>query len=104
MSDSTKRAFKVAVIGAGPIGLAAAAHLVRRGIGVEVFEAGASVATHLESYAHVRLFSPWRYNVDSAARELLQDAGWSMPTPDGLPTAGELVEHYLQPLASSSAL
>lgn len=104
MSDSTSSAFKVAVIGAGPIGLAAAAHLIRRGIGVEVFEAGVSVATHLESYAHVRLFSPWRYNVDSAGRELLQGTGWSMPASDGLPTAGELVEHYLQPLASVSAL
>jgi flavin-dependent dehydrogenase len=38
----------VAVIGAGPVGLAAAAHLVGRGLTPLVFEAGASVATHLE--------------------------------------------------------
>lgn len=104
MSNPTSRALKVAVVGAGPIGLAAAAHLVQRGIGVEVYEAGAGVATHLESYAHVRLFSPWHYNVDSAGRELLEGSGWSMPDPNGLPTAGDLVERYLRPLASSSAL
>jgi cation diffusion facilitator CzcD-associated flavoprotein CzcO len=48
----------VAVIGAGPVGLAAAAHLVGRGLTPLVFEAGASVAAHLESYRHVQLFSP----------------------------------------------
>ncbi|WP_370876948.1 FAD-dependent oxidoreductase [Acidovorax sp. A1169] len=71
MADSIFRSsFTVAVIGAGPIGLAAAAHLVGRGLAVEVFEAGAGVAAHLQSYGHVRLFSPWRYNVDTAARAL----------------------------------
>ena len=65
----------VAVIGAGPVGLAAAAHLVRRGLPVVVLEAGTSVAAHLGSYRQVRLFSPWRYNIDRAARELLDAAG-----------------------------
>lgn len=105
MVDSTSpSAFMAAVVGAGPIGLAAAAHLVRRGLGVEVFEAGSGVAAHLQSYGHVRLFSPWRYNVDSAARALLEATGWAMPDPEGLPTAGELVERYLGPLAAHSAL
>ncbi len=104
MADSTSPAFTVAVIGAGPIGLAAAAHLVGRGIAVEVFEAGDGVAAHLQSYGHVRLFSPWRYNMDTAARALLQAGGWSMPEPEGLPTAGELVERYLRPLAAHGAL
>lgn len=105
MADSTSPcAFTVAVVGAGPIGLAAAAHLVRRGLGVEVFEAGPGVAAHLQSYGHVRLFSPWRYNVDSAARALLEGTGWAMPDPEGLPTAGELVERYLGPLAAHGAL
>lgn len=105
MADSTSRSsFTVAVIGAGPIGLAAAAHLVGRGLAVEVFEAGAGVAAHLQSYGHVRLFSPWRYNVDTAARALLESTGWAMPDLDGLPTAGELVERYLGPLAAHRAL
>ncbi|MES2609113.1 MAG: NAD(P)-binding domain-containing protein [Pseudomonadota bacterium] len=105
MANSTfPCAFAVAVIGAGPIGLAAAAHLVGRGLAVEVFEAGAGVAAHLQSYGHVRLFSPWRYNVDTAARALLESTEWAMPDPDGLPTAGELVERYLGPLAAHRAL
>lgn len=107
MADSpSSSGFTVAVIGAGPIGLAAAAHLLARGLAVEVFEAGQGIAAHLQSYGHVRLFSPWRYNVDTAARALLEreGTGWAMPDPDGLPTAGELVEHYLGPLAAHGAL
>jgi thioredoxin reductase len=94
----------VAVIGAGPVGLAAAAHLIGRGLAVQVFEAGSGVAAHLGSYRHVRLFSPWRYNVDRAARTLLEAEGWTTPHDEQLPTAGELVDGYLDPLARSAAL
>lgn len=94
----------VAVLGAGPVGLAAAAHLVDRGCSPLVLEAGDTVARHLESYRHVRLFSPWRYNVDAAARRLLESRGWLMPAGEVLPTAGELVDRYLVPLASHPAI
>ncbi len=94
----------VAVIGAGPVGLAAAAHVVQRGLPVIVFEAGAGVADNLASYSQVRLFSPWRYNIDRAARDLLVAAGWSAPDVELLPTAGELVDGYLGPLARTPAL
>lgn len=94
----------VAVIGAGPVGLAAAAHLAQRGIPFELFEAGERVATNFSSFRQVRLFSPWRYNVDRAARELLTAAGWQAPDDDRLPTAGELVESYLEPLAATREL
>ena len=94
----------VAVIGTGPVGLAAAAHLAQRGIPFEVFEAGAQVAANLQGYRQVRLFSPWRYNVDRTARELLLATGWQAPDEDLLPTAGELVDSYLEPLARSHAL
>ena len=94
----------VAVIGAGPVGLAAAAHLVQRGLPVRVFEAGAGVAAHLGSVGHVRLFSPWQFNVDRSARALLEADGWSMPPAQRLPTAGEFVSRYLEPLARSAAL
>jgi hypothetical protein len=94
----------VAVVGAGPVGLAAAAHLLERGFAPVVFEAGASVASHLESVRHVRLFSPWRYDVDGAARRLLETAGWRSPPDEAMPTAGELVDHYLAPLAALPAL
>lgn len=94
----------VAVIGAGPVGLAAASHLLQRGLPVVVLEAGDSVAAHLGSYRQVRLFSPWRYNIDRAARELLDATGWVAPDPEALPTAGELVDDYLAPLARTAAL
>jgi thioredoxin reductase len=69
-----------------------------------VFEAGAGVADNLASYRQVRLFSPWRYNVDRAALDLLAAAGWSAPDEELLPTAGEMVDDYLSPLARTPAL
>jgi hypothetical protein len=90
----------VAVLGAGPVGLAAAAHLLSRGMTPLLLEAGSAVGANLDSVRHVRLFSPWRYNVDKAARRLLEDGGWTMPEPEALPTAGELRDTYLAPLAA----
>ncbi|MEP9389740.1 NAD(P)-binding domain-containing protein [Mesorhizobium sp. KR9-304] len=90
----------VAIIGAGPVGLAAAAHLVARGIQPVILECGQSVGASLLEWAHVRVFSPWRYNVDAAARTLLDQAGWQAPDPEALPNGGELVAQYLKPLAS----
>jgi len=92
------------VIGGGPVGLAAAAHLVRRGLVPLVLEAGESVGESILLWAHVRMFSPWKYVVDSAATELLEAIGWTLPEPDALPTGGALVEAYLRPLAAHPAI
>ncbi|MER9070024.1 NAD(P)-binding domain-containing protein [Mesorhizobium sp. M0902] len=89
----------VAVIGAGPVGLAAAVHLIARGIPVKVYEAGNAVASNLRDWGHVRVFTPWRYCVDQAARNLLEVHGWRMPEPEAFPTANDLVADYLEPLA-----
>jgi thioredoxin reductase len=94
----------VAVIGSGPAGLAAAAHLHARGVPFKVFEAGATLAHSFEQVRHVRLFSPWRYNVDKAAAALLTAEGWQFPPEDDLPTAGEVVDKYLVPLAATAGL
>lgn len=94
----------VAIIGAGPIGLAAAANLVERGIDFRVYEAGESVADSIRRWGHTRLFSPWRQLVDPASRRLLEAAGWIHPDPDLAPTGAELVEHYLLPLARLDAI
>ncbi len=90
----------VAIIGAGPVGLAAAAHLAERGEPFVVLEAGPEVGHAVRHWAHVRVFSPWRYNIDAAARALLDRSGWTAPNPDGLPTGGEIVRDYLTPLAA----
>ena len=97
MDDIT--ALPVAVIGAGPVGLAAAAHLVQRGLSPLVFEQGAAVGAAIRQWSHVRLFSPWQYTVDAAARTLLLAAGWDEPEATDLPTGGEIVSRYLEPLA-----
>ncbi|MEU4337053.1 FAD-dependent oxidoreductase [Micromonospora lupini] len=89
----------VVVVGAGPTGLAAAAHLHERGLPFVVLEAGDTPGAAVAQWGHVRVFSPWRYNIDPAARRILDDAGWVAPDPEALPTGAELVRGYLQPLA-----
>jgi len=94
----------VAIIGGGPVGLAAAAHLIERGERTILFEAGVSVGASVLDWGHVRMFSPWEFNVDSASVRLLERSGWQMPRADELPTGAELVERYLQPLANLPAM
>lgn len=89
----------VVVIGAGPAGLAAAAHLVERGVEPLVLETGPTAATAVRGWSHVRLFSTWSELVDPAAEKLLAPTGWARPDADTYPTGGEWAERYLQPLA-----
>ena len=89
----------VVVIGAGPVGLAAAAHLAERGLDFLLLEAGDRVAASVAQWGHVRVFSPWKYNIDAAARRLLEADGWTAPDSDWLPTGAELIDDYLAPLA-----
>ncbi|MCX4385793.1 NAD(P)-binding domain-containing protein [Micromonospora peucetia] len=96
---STLTELPVVVIGAGPVGLAAAAHLHERGITFTVLEAGDTPGAAVRQWGHVRVFSPWRYNIDPAARRLLDEAGWVAPDLEALPAGAELVTDYLQPLA-----
>ena len=94
----------VAVIGAGPVGLAAAAHLLERGLNPVVLEAGPAAGHAIRQWKHVQLFSPWEYNVDKAAERLLSSAGWNSPDPHVYPTGRELLEQYLDPLATRTVL
>jgi len=94
----------VAVIGAGPIGLAAAAHLLERGLEPLVLEAGPAVGSAIREWGHVRLFSTWRYNLDAAAVRLLEPTGWEAPRPTALPYGAAIVTDYLEPLAATPQL
>ena len=82
MSASIASTLPIAVIGAGPVGLAAAAQLSLRNQPFVVFESGAGPGAAMREWGHVTFFSPWRYTVDEAARQLLEPTGWSMPDPD----------------------
>ena len=94
----------VAIIGAGPIGLAAAARLLERGMTPLIFEKGRQAGAAMADWGHVRLFSPWRYNIDAAARRMLEASGWTPPDPDHLPTGAEMLHGYLHPLAALPAI
>ena len=48
----------VAIIGAGPVGLAAAAHILERGMKPVVLESGPESAYSVRQWQHVQLFSP----------------------------------------------
>ncbi|MGW8885827.1 NAD(P)-binding domain-containing protein [Streptomyces sp. NPDC055749] len=89
----------VVVIGAGPAGLAAAAHLVERGIEPLVLEAGSAAGSAVREWGHVRLFSTWSEVVDPAAEKLLAPTGWSAPDGATYPSGADWAEKYLQPLA-----
>ncbi|MER6254625.1 NAD(P)-binding domain-containing protein [Streptomyces sp. NPDC001584] len=89
----------IVVIGAGPVGLAAAAHLVDRGLEPLVLEAGPVAGSAVREWSHVRLFSPWGEVVDPAAEKLLAPTGWVRPEASTYPSGGDWAELYLQPLA-----
>ncbi|SDO46821.1 Thioredoxin reductase [Pseudomonas arsenicoxydans] len=90
----------IAIIGAGPVGLAAACHLIARGLTPLIFEAGPSAGASIENWAHVRMFSPWGFNIDKQAASLLTAQGWVAPAGDDYPTGRELLDEYVYPLAA----
>ncbi|WP_391118356.1 NAD(P)-binding domain-containing protein [Psychrobacillus sp. L3] len=95
----TNKELPIAIIGAGPVGLAAAAHLADIGERFLILESGDSVGSNILNWAHVRLFSPWQYNIDKVAKGLLEKHGWTSPSLKKLPLGSELIEEYLLPLS-----
>src|SRR5216684_4367114 len=104
MPDSLNRGKTVAILGGGPVGLAAAAHVLERGMEPVVLEAGPAAGHAVRQWSHVPMFSPWEYNIDKAAGRLLAAVGWNAPSGGGYPTGGELLAQYLEPLATRTPL
>jgi len=94
----------VAIIGAGPVGLAAGAHALERGLTPIIFEQGDKVGFAIRQWQHVKMFSPWEFNVDTASEKILNDTGWERPDDAELPTGGELVNRYIEPLGTKTIL
>ncbi|WP_119302614.1 NAD(P)-binding protein [Dongia deserti] len=89
----------VAIIGGGPIGLAAAAHLAERGMPFKLYEAGETVGANIRDWSHCRIFTPWEFATDTASCRLLAEHGWRAPPSDVLPTGDDIYRLYLKPLA-----
>lgn len=98
---------RIAVIGAGPIGLEAALYAATLGHDVVVYERG-DLAQAVRSWGHVTLFSPWRMNTTALGRRILQQAGLSPVAGDAdwkrCPQGREFLERYLQPLSQTPLL
>jgi hypothetical protein len=101
---TTPRTKTIAIIGAGPVGLAAAAHALERGMNPIVLEAGPDAGHAVRQWSHVRMFSPWAYNVDKACARLLSTIGWNSPDPSAYPTGADLLTGYIEPLATRTVL
>ncbi|MEY7974144.1 FAD-dependent oxidoreductase [Saccharomonospora xinjiangensis] len=93
--------FPVVVVGAGPVGLAAAAEVSERGLPVLVLERGPHAGAAVGQWGHVRLFSRWTELVAPAALRLLEARGWRHPDAQSYPTGREWVRDYLAPLADA---
>ncbi|WP_417734833.1 FAD-dependent oxidoreductase [Rosistilla oblonga] len=97
----SENSLPVAIIGSGPVGLAAAANLAERGEDFMILEAGSEVAAGIRSWGHVRLFTPWSYLIDPAGQRLLEsESNWQQPEGAYVPYAAEFVETFLDPLAA----
>ena len=91
---------RLIVIGAGPIGLAAALGAIRRGLDVRVLERDV-VGAGILGWGPTRFFSPLAMNLPPGAAALLGDR---CPPADAIVSGREYVEEVLRPLATTATL
>jgi len=99
MNEMSK--LRIAIIGAGPIGLEAALEAHHRGYDVTVLERG-RVAENVRRWGAVTLFSPFAMNHSRLGRETLERAGHELPPDDAYLTGRQHVERYLLPLSRAA--
>lgn len=98
------RDLPIVIIGAGPVGLVAAAHVLCRGGNPLILEAGSRAGWNVRQWSHIALFSPWKWVTDPLSRSLLARAGVSLPDSESIPTGREFVHEFIEPLAERTAL
>jgi hypothetical protein len=96
---------RIAILGAGPVGLEAALYARFLGYDVDVFERGRP-CEHLRDWGHGKLLSPFGWNASPLGIAALraQDEAWNPPAADAMLTMGEFLEQYLLPLAASDLI
>lgn len=96
---------RVAVIGAGPIGLEAALYAKACGLVVSIYDRGA-IAEHVRRWGHVRLFTPFGMNSTSLGVKaiLREKPNHMLPGGMDIVTGREFRDAYLVPLAESEQL
>ncbi len=96
---------RVAVLGAGPVGLEAALYARRLNFPVTVYERGRP-GEHLRRWGHVRMFSPFGMNSTPLGRAALlaDNPRHELPGDNDLHTGHAYVAAYLEPLAGGAAL
>jgi thioredoxin reductase len=95
---------RVAILGAGPIGLEAALAAAERDVPFTVYDAKSTVAGHVRDWGHVRVFTPWDMNVSERMRAALESAGAEIPHGEALPTGDELADRLYDPVGALPAL
>lgn len=104
-SDSSPAPRRLAILGAGPVGLDAALAGLQAGFDVTLFEAGSRPGANVRSWSHVRMFSPWEMNVSDRMRQALERAGTPLQDRERRPPTGEeFAERVLDPLFTHGAL
>jgi len=96
---------RLAIIGAGPIGLEAALLGVQLGFEVRIFERG-RIGEHVQRWGHVRLFSPFGMNTTAGGRAAIKAElpGHTFPSDDECITGRQHVAAYLEPLSRLKVL
>jgi thioredoxin reductase len=91
---------RIAILGAGPIGLEAALYARQLKLPFTVFEQG-RVGEHVWRWGHVKLFSPFGMNTTPLGRKAINSIKLDhpFPTDDTCVSGREHVERYLHPLA-----
>ena len=90
---------RIAILGAGPVGLDAALAALEAGHQVDVYEAARRPAGNLRAWGHVRLFSPWAMNVSPRMEAWAERAGVAPPPdPAACPTGDEYLARLVDPL------